>query len=66
VVIPSGISVNTQSLVADQMCLEHKWPTYQCIVTTLQETILSVLCCVVILVVCVLAVHSLCRHAVSM
>jgi hypothetical protein len=58
--------MDIQSLVTDQTCLEHKWPTYQCIVTTLQETILNVLCCVVILVVCGLALHSLCRHAVSM
>lgn len=60
-VIPSPISMDIQSLVAGQMCLEHKWPTYQCTVTTLHETIL-----IVILVVCGLAVHSLCGHAVNM
>jgi len=53
--------MDIQSLVAGQMCLEHKWPTYQCIVTTLRETIL-----IVILVVCGLTVHSLCRHALNM
>jgi len=40
--------MDIQSLVTDQTCLEHKWPTYQCIVTTLQETIHNVLCCVVL------------------